>query len=132
MKDIITVLLFLGVCILPSIIKVMKEAKNPQSKKMKQVLKTPSPISIQREEMEANTNAEMRKTEPKVPKEQEYFTYETMDDDLTKSRVSVEKEEKSNMQSAENERENIPELTLTEEEIYKGVIYSEIFKRKFN
>lgn len=132
MKDILSVLLFLGICILPSIIKVVKEDKSPQPKKGKRVVKTPPPFQFEQEDEEGKFDAEMQKKESKVPKEQEYFTYETLDDDLPGKRDLRENKEKLDLQSVENEKESVPELTMSEEEIYKGFIYSEILKRKYN
>lgn len=132
MKDIVSILFFLGICVLPTIIKAVKEAKNPQPIKGKQERKTPPPFQFEREAAAGDNDAEMRKKRPKVPKEQEYFTYETQTDDSPEMRVAVENEEKTDMQSAENEKERKPEMTLSEEEIYLGIIYSEILKRKFN
>lgn len=101
-------------------------------KKGKQVVKTPPPFQSEREEEQDIFESKMRKNEPKVPKEREYFTYETLNDDSQEIWDSMKKEGKTNLQSVESEKERMPELTMSEEEIYKGIIYSEILKRKFN
>ena len=81
---------------------------------------------------EENNDSGMRKNGTKIPKEPEYFTYETIEDDVEGARKNASNSKKYSSQMVENEEENKEKLTLTEEEIYKGVIYSEILKKKFN
>ena len=71
-----------------------------------------------------------------IPKNQPYFTYETiepeireeMDNGQSSSINSVEK----NVQNIDSENEKMSPISLDMEDIYKGVIYSEILKRPYN
>ena len=71
-----------------------------------------------------------------IPKNQDYFTYETYEPEIkeeipkeeTSSKESVEK----NVQNIDNEIEKTPPISLDMDELYKGIIYSEILKRPYN
>ena len=74
----------------------------------------------------------MRQTVTNSPNDSDYFTYETIDPEDD----SFSEKEKSTpvnfSQTTDNEVEKMPQLNFDEEELYKGVIYSEILKRKYN
>lgn len=71
-----------------------------------------------------------------LPKNEEYFTYETLESSENKKFESVNSYKKSTVekevQSVENEGENKIELSFTQDELIKGVIYAEILKNPNN
>jgi hypothetical protein len=75
----------------------------------------------------------MRKTETNSPKNDEYFTYETLEPEsftpaTTTSTVSNSSAE-NEQQNAENEQQNNINLELDADELKKGVIYSIILEK---
>lgn len=71
-----------------------------------------------------------------IPKKQDYFTYETFEPEIKEEAFeeessSVESVEK-NVQITDSETEKKPPISLEMEDIYKGIIYSEILKRPYN
>lgn len=128
MKGILTTALLLLIWGLPIIIKAVKESKNPTNK-----VRTTKPDEFEAAaECDMKTSADLQQNRSNVPKEQEYFTYETLDtrDDI--SSVCSQSKVDSKSQATVNEEENDYSLTLEEEEIYKGIVYSEIIKKKYN
>jgi hypothetical protein len=124
MEDFISILILILLGLAPTIIKLVKGEKPT----------TPKSIPILEEEDEAEVlfeTPEMQKNEPNLRNQTEYFTYETLTDseDIV-DKVSDSKREES-LQPSDNKTENIPGLTLDGEEIYKGIIYAEILKRKY-
>lgn len=71
-----------------------------------------------------------------IPKNQPYFTYETFEPEIKSDEVmaemSSEKSVEKSVQNTDSEKENISPFSLDMEDIYKGVIYSEILKRPYN
>jgi len=136
MKGILSTLFFLALVLLPSIVKVVKEMKKgtppPHAKRPATPSNTHRSLLSELEEKLNKTDSEMRKKEPKVPKEPDYFTYETLDSQSQEKRIPEVKNDEEILQSVENEEEGGMGLTMSEEEIYKGIIYSEILKRKVN
>ncbi|MCQ2286743.1 MAG: hypothetical protein MJZ76_07695, partial [Bacteroidales bacterium] len=127
MKGILTTVLLLLIWGLPIIIKAVKESKEPAPR-----VKTPMPDDFLDEENEPEVNNDLQQNRANVPNRQEYFTYETLDVEGNIVSGYPQNEVDNQPQAPENEEEKEYELTLEEEEIYKGVIYSEILKRKFN
>ena len=71
-----------------------------------------------------------------IPKNQEYFTYETFEpeikEDDNKEESSPFDSVEKNVQIVDNEDEKKLQVSIEMEDIYKGVIYSEILKRPYN
>ena len=71
-----------------------------------------------------------------IPKNQPYFTYETFEpeikDEVRKEETSSGESVENNVQNTDNEMEKTPQISLEMEDIYRGVIYSEILKRPYN
>lgn len=65
------------------------------------------------------------------PKTPEYFTYETIDSTSEDLTVKPKKVAVDETQTADIVEDNPYKLTFSDEEIYKGFIYSEIFNRKY-
>ncbi|MBO4382316.1 MAG: hypothetical protein J5799_05180 [Bacteroidales bacterium] len=129
MEDFISILVLIILGLAPTIIKVIKE---------KGKVVTPSPVEESEfEDSLYETDAtedvpKMRQTVTNSPNDSDYFTYETIDPEDD----SFSEKEKSTpvnfSQTTDNEVEKMPQLNFDEEELYKGVIYSEILKRKYN
>lgn len=123
MEDFISILILILLGLAPTIIKLVKGEKNAPAKAI--------PILEEEEEEEFHETLEMQKNAPNLRNQTEYFTYETLtdlDEPLEKP-SGLEMKEQS--QLSDNKAENIPELTMDATEVYKGVIYAEILKRKY-
>ena len=83
-----------------------------------------------REEMEKPTSYE------EIPKNAPYFTYENLEPEINEEKQPAEgcseKNVEINVQNVENEGEKKSPVSLDMEDIYKGVIYSEILKRPYS
>lgn len=129
MEDFISILILIILGLAPTIIKAFKE---------KGKVVTPPPVDESEfEETVYETAAKedvskMRQTVPNSPNDSDYFTYETIEPE-DGSFVENEMSAAANFsQTTDNEMEKAPQLNFDEEELYKGVIYSEILKRKYN
>lgn len=75
----------------------------------------------------------MRKSEAKSPKNEEYFTYETLEPEsftpATSTPTSSDSSAENYQQNAENEQQNDIHLDLDADELKKGVIYSIILEK---
>lgn len=129
MEDLISILVLIILGLVPTIIKAVKE---------KGKVVTPPPVEeYEFEETAYETTAKkdvskMRQTVPNSPNDSDYFTYETIepeDGSFVENEMSTT--EKFS-QITDSEMEKAPQLNFDEEELYKGVIYSEILKRKYN
>lgn len=129
MEDIISILVLIILGLAPTIIKAVKE---------KGKVVTPPPVDepdfedFEYETIAKEDDSKMRQTVTNSPNDSDYFTYETMDPETDSF---VEEERKTvviNPQNIDNEKEKVPQFNFDEEELYKGVIYSEILKRKYN
>ncbi len=69
-------------------------------------------------------------TPPQQPQNEEYFSYETMNDRDFENLFAQNSEETFENEATETLHKDI-HLTLDEEEVYKGVVWSEILKRKY-
>jgi len=123
MEDFLSILVLILLGLAPTIIKLVKGEKNAPVKAI--------PILEEEENDEIFETTEMQKNESNLRNQTEYFTYETMtdSDDIVEKVSNPPRVETS--QQSDNKAENIPELTMDGEEIYKGVIYAEILKRKY-
>lgn len=61
---------------------------------------------------------------------EEYFTYETMSERDFENEFKQNEESENEVQQAQPTTPNI-RISMEEEEIYKGVVWSEILKRKY-
>lgn len=130
MDDIFEIILYVGAIIVTAVIGARKAAKE---------VKNPVPKKAQRKhifnEKEEEYVPESRDFEKEVvygkTVSSEPFSYETMSErDFQKEfSKNVESEHAPFVEETHNSIEN--PLTFDEEEIYKGVIYSEILKRKY-
>jgi len=123
MEDFISILVLILLGLAPTIIKLVKGEKGTPVKSI--------PI-LEEEDVEEEffETPEMQKSDPNLRNQTEYFTYETLtdSDDIVENASDLKREKPP--QPSDNKEENIPELTMDGEEIYKGVIYAEILKSK--
>lgn len=129
MEDIISILVLIILGLAPTIIKAVKE---------KGKVVTPPPVDepdfedFEYETIAKEDDSKMRQTVTNSPNDSDYFTYETMDPETDSFVEEERKTAVKNLQNTDNEMEKVPQLNFDEEELYKGVIYSEILKRKYN
>ena len=74
----------------------------------------------------------MQENGENLSKEPEYFTFETIEPEVENLEKGVYNTTAKKSQVIENEAENNVNLTFDKEEMAKGIIYSEILKRKYN
>lgn len=71
-----------------------------------------------------------------IPKNSSYFTYETIEPEIQENyqgeETSFSEPVEKNVQIVDSEDEKKLQISLEMEDIYKGVIYSEILKRPYN
>ena len=136
MKDILIFLIVMALSFVPSLLKMIKKdlqktnhAPNPKPK--------PDPYfpDADNEKKTARTQA---RTYTPVNQNDDYFTYETASEerfpsDLTSSEAGLFEESKTSDSKPETMQQDKgkPEFSLNENDIYKGVIFSEILKRKY-
>ncbi|MCQ2284463.1 MAG: hypothetical protein MJZ57_06130 [Bacteroidales bacterium] len=78
----------------------------------------------------ADFDEKLQNSEAKIPNQSKYFTYETIGDESNYAHSPVQNPSDVESQVFENEHKKWVDLTLSEEEVYKGIIYSEILKNK--
>lgn len=67
---------------------------------------------------------------PQQPQEEEYFSYETMSDRDFENLFTQNSEETLGSVASESHNKGV-HLSFDEEEVYKGIVWSEILKRKY-
>lgn len=92
---------------------------------------SPLPEPEYEEEMDDETSPFLQNSTEEVPKQQEYFTYETLTDDEETMWNSEMEQPETQVQQLENKEKGEELLTFEENEVLKGVIYSEIIKKNF-
>lgn len=124
MDEFLSILILILLGLAPTIIKLVKGEKTTTPKSI--------PILEDEEEEEAFfETTEMQKNEPNLRNQTEYFTYETLTDLDEPMTEPTAKASQKQTQISDNKEEEIPKLTLEPDEVYKGVIYAEILKRKY-
>ncbi|MBR0305087.1 MAG: hypothetical protein IJQ94_05535 [Bacteroidales bacterium] len=73
----------------------------------------------------------LHKNASEIPKQEEYFTYETLDVDSMSTMTQAENFSNSETQQLVNKAEENTLLSLEDDEVLKGIVYAEILKRKF-
>lgn len=119
--EIIITLAMVTLFLFPSLLKSVKETtKKPASY---------VPPEVDEDMLEEETFLHENASE--TPKQEEYFTYETMDDDFENRKESQDPVVSDVSQKIDNKIDEDGLLTFEEDEVLKGVVYSEILKRKF-
>ncbi len=135
MKELFFFILIMGLSFIPEIISLVKKGKNAQPKARPAV--DPDPYFPDADDEDTVAYDPVGSASPETDS-CEYFSYETIPDEqpvgMTRTENSVPfspvKDEKSTAFKDKGESSNA-ELTFDEEDIYKGVIFSEILKRKY-
>ena len=128
-SSIIDILFIIGAIALgffPGVKKMLGEEKTPK--------KVVRPVYQEPEEEPEEVRPKRKKRAQTVPSQpeqnNEYFSYETMNEQDFEQAFSENVEENKHFANAETPHSDI-QLNMDEEEIYKGVIWSEILKRKY-
>ena len=113
--------------ILFSVVKTFK--KEEAERQVKKVHGQPVEIETYEEE-EVRPKTKKTRVAPQPDQNEEYFSYETMSErDFEQTFAQNAEEAKENLfKGSETPKTN---LTLSEEEVFKGVVWSEILKRKY-
>ena len=72
-----------------------------------------------------------RYSAPQAPKQDEYFSYETMNDRDFEQAFSNNVEENEHIAAATATPHPAIHLNMDEEEVFKGIVWSEILNRKY-
>ena len=156
MKDILIMIAALGIFLVNAYVKAKKkqaQAQQRQQQRQRQqqyqqtVTQDPAPEpqsarplwqevveTVLQEEGSERENSSTSYEE--IPKNSSYFTYETYEPEITEEThreetFSEEPVEKS-VQNIDNEIEKTGLISIEMEELYKGIVYSEILKRPYN
>ena len=105
----------------------------PSWLKKKNIAPTVTPVSEPEydDEMMDDAAPFLQNSRPDIPNSEEYFTYETIEDEPEFKSKNVRQEPRVKPQQVENKEIEEGLLSFEEDEVLKGVIYSEILKPKF-
>ncbi len=117
-----------------------KSQKQPQPKPQRPSFPQPTvesePIWETLEEVFQDNEVKTPASVEETPKNDSYFTYENLEPEINEEPHAEEstsvKDVEMNVQNIEGENEKTPQFSFTQEEILKGVIYSEILKNPYN
>ena len=123
---ILYIILIVG-SILLSVVKTLK--KDEDARQVKKMRSQPVEAETYEEE-EVRPKKKRTRVAPPPEQNEEYFSYETMSErDFEQTFAQNAEEAKENLfKGSETPKTN---LTLSEEEVFKGVVWSEILKRKY-
>ncbi|MCR4965279.1 MAG: hypothetical protein K6A41_06445 [Bacteroidales bacterium] len=135
MKDIIIFLVLMLLSGVPALVKKVFEEKMKAPPKPKA---KPEPYFPDMDVEDPEPVFTTSRTQTQESRDDDYFTYEKMADNPQPnpniaSQQRVQQQPHAAPANAVNPSEEKPkiELSLSEEELYKGIIYSEILKRKY-
>lgn len=152
LMDILIPIAVVAIFILNSYIKIKKkQAQVAQQQQKARRRPSPPPVPPSFEENEKpvwQDIFESSQTEPvsdpqvsatsyeEIPKNPSYFSYETIEPEIKEEpqnrETSFHEAVEKNVQNIDNKEEKMSPISLDMEDIYKGVIYSEILKRPYN
>lgn len=122
--DILFVIGAIALGFLPGIKKLLG------GEEVKKVVRPVQQEVVEEEEAPRPKRKKNKVAPPQEPQKEEYFSYETMNDRDFENLFTKNNEETFESIAAETPHRDI-HLTLDEEEVYKGVVWSEILKRKY-
>lgn len=131
MDSILEFLVTLALVVLFSVPSLLKKKKEKEKEKERASRPPRAHFPDGGLETSPDGGSVLHNSPPDIPNGNEYFTYETLEDEAETSRVEPEESPRMNAQPVENKKEEEPLLTLEPDEVLKGVVYSEILKRKF-
>ena len=125
--DLILYIILIVGSILLSVVKTLKkdEAARQVKKMRSQTVETET-----YEEEEVRPQTKKTRVTPQPKQNEEYFSYETMSERDFEQTFAHNAEEAKEHNDKETENPRVA-LSMDEEEVYKGVIWSEILKRKY-
>jgi len=135
MKDLIIFLVLMLLSGLPALVKKVFEEKMapPQKPKAK-----PDPYFPDMDVEDPEPAFDNARTNTSEVRDRDYFTYEKMSDNPKvnsnfASKINTQESSQADSKNVVTPSEEKPkiELSLSQEELYKGIIYSEILKRKY-
>lgn len=152
LMDILIPIAVVAFFILNSYIKIKKkQAQATQQQQKARRRPSPAPVTPSFEENEKPVWQEIfestqteSESDPQVsatsyeeiPKNPSYFSYETIEPEIKEEpqnrETSFHEAVEKNVQNIDNKEEKMSPISLDMEDIYKGVIYSEILKRPYN
>ena len=125
--SILYIILILGSILL----SVVKSFKKDEAERQVKKSRSGRPIIVEEADVQEEVQPQRRaRVAPQPGQNNEYFSYETMSErDFEQAFAqNMEEETSSPIQTSDNSKIN---LTMDEEEVYKGVVWSEILKRKY-
>lgn len=125
--DLVLYIILIVGSILLSVVKTLKKDEaERQTKKMRS-----QPVEAETyEEEEVRPKKKRTRVTPEPEQNNEYFSYETMSERDFEQTFAQNAEEANEHFVKETENPKVG-LTLNEEDVYKGVVWSEILKRKY-
>ena len=125
--DLVLYIILIVGSILLSVVKTLKKDEaERQTKKMRS-----QPVEAETyEEEEVRPKKKRTRVTPEPEQNNEYFSYETMSERDFEQTFAQNAEEAKEHFARETENHKVG-LTLEEEDVFKGVVWSEILKRKY-
>lgn len=145
MVDILITIGIIAFVLLQASVKAKKKAQQ-QAQRKPHPYRAPQPASPSREDKpfweelttDTTLHEEVEETTSyeEIPKNNTYFTYENLEPEINEKKPAVEScsgnDVEINVQNIEDEEGKKMQITLEMEELYKGIVYSEILKRPYN
>ena len=119
--EVIITIAMVALFLFPSLVKSVKEVNK----------KPTAPVHPNAKNGKPKKKTVLQKNASEIPKQEEYFTYETLDVDSMNTMVQTENFSDSETQQLVNKAEENTLLSLEDDEVLKGIVYAEILKRKF-
>ena len=126
---IVYILLIIGSILLPFVKKFIKEEADRTVKKNRGTTVTAEPV-VEEEVARPVRKATKAKAAP-TPDDKEYFTYESMSERDFEQEFAHNVEEHPLINANSVPSDSKIQLSMEEEDVFKGVIWSEILKRKY-
>ena len=125
--DLVLYIILIVGSILLSVVKTLK--KDEAARQVKKMRSQPVETETYEEE-EVRPQTKKTRVTPQQKQNEEYFSYETMSERDFEQTFAHNAEEAKEHTVKETENPRVA-LSMDEEEVYKGVIWSEILKRKY-
>lgn len=126
--DLILYIILIVGSILLSVVKTLK--KDEAARQVKKMRGQPVEAETYEEE-EVRPQTKRTRVAPQPKQNEEYFSYETMSERDFEQEFAQNVEEETTISSVQKKTDTKINLSLDEEEVYKGVVWSEILKRKY-
>ncbi len=145
MVDILITIGIIAFVLLQASVKAKKKAQQ-QAQRKPHPYRAPQPASPSREDKpfweelttDTTLHEEVEETTSyeEIPKNNPYFTYENLEPEINEETSAVKScsgsDVEINVQNIEDEERKKMQISLDMEDLYKGIVYSEILKRPYN